>query len=146
MASTKIQFDVNEVVSEITNALVGHFKMNSLLDQVVDTLMRILHAEVCSIFLEDKEVEPGLLIMKAGSGFAKKLVNKAKYNIGEAFTGNIAKYGQKYNIRSREELENLEFNGDKIWKGKFDPQQWPSAKSEFRNCIALPLQMKDQIL
>jgi len=60
--------DINEVLAEITSALVGHFKMPILLDEVVNTSMRTLNAEVCSIFLEDKEKEPGVLTMRAGLG------------------------------------------------------------------------------
>lgn len=138
--------DTNIVLADITSALVGHFKMSTLLDQVVETSMRTLHAEVCSIFLEDKQTEPGVLTMMAGSGFARKLVGKAKYRIGEAFTGTIAHYGRRFNIKSREQLENLEVDGGKVWIGKFDQEQWPSMQSEFRNCIALPLKIKDQIL
>jgi signal transduction histidine kinase len=138
--------DINKVLADITDALVGRFKMSALLDQVVETSMRTLEAEVCSIFLEDKRTEPGVLIMMAGSGFAKKLVGEAKYKIGEGFTGTIAKYNQKFNIKSRQELEALEVNGESVWRGKFDVNQWPTGQSEFRNCIALPLKIKDQVL
>lgn len=138
--------DINKVLADITSALVGHFKMPALLDQVVETSMRTLNAEVCSIFLEDYIKEPGVLTMMAGSGFAKKLVGKAKYRIGEALTGTIAKHNQKFNIKSRQELELLEVNGERVWRGKFDYKQWPTGQSEFRNLIALPLKIKDQVL
>jgi len=140
------QPDINKVLADITGALVGHFDMFILLNQVVETSMQTLHAEVCSIFLEDKQNEPGVLTMMAGSGFASKLVGKAKYKIGEGFTGMVAKYGLKFNIKSREELEKLEVDGKRIWIGKFDREQWPSGQSEFRNSITLPLKIKDQIL
>jgi signal transduction histidine kinase len=140
------QSDINAVLADITGALVGHFKMTTLLNQVVETSMRTLHAEVCSIFLEDKQNEPGVVSMMAGSGFARKLVGKAKYKIGEGFTGSIANHGSRFNIKSREELEKLEVNGVRVWNGKFDKEQWPSGQSEFRNCIAFPLRIKDQIL
>jgi signal transduction histidine kinase len=138
--------DINKVLADITGALVGQFKISILLDQVVETSMRTLNAEVCSIFLKDRENDPEILTMMAGSGFAEKLVGKAKYRIGEAFTGMIAKYGRKFNIKNREELEHLTVNDKHVWVGKFDEAQWPSGQSEFRNCIALPLKIKDQIL
>ncbi len=84
--------------------------------------------------------------MRAGSGFAAKLVGKARYRIGEGFTGTVAKYGRKFNIKSREELEHLRVDLEPVWRGKFDGEQWPSGQSEFRNCIALPLKIKDEIL
>ncbi|MEA2564181.1 MAG: two-component system, NtrC family, sensor histidine kinase HydH [Acidobacteriota bacterium] len=138
--------DINKVLSDITSALVGHFEMNSLLDQVVNTSMRTLNAEVCSIFLEDREKEPGFITMMAGSGFARSLVGKAKYKIGEGFTGYVAKSGQVFNIRTRGQLESLEIDGMKIWQGRYDSSQWPSGQSEFRSLVAVPLRIKDQIL
>ena len=139
--------DFSVVITKITGALVGHFRMYAVLDSVVDISMRTLHAEACSIWLEDKEHEPGVLTMMAGSGFARKLVGKAKYMLGEpSFTGTVAAYGQGFNIKSRAELENLKVDGNRVWRGKFDSCQWPSGQSEFRNCIALPLKIKDQVL
>src|SRR5438128_809876 len=99
--------DINRVLADISGALVGQFEISALLEQVVDTSMRTLHAEVCSIFLRDREGDPEVVTMRAGSGFAAKLVGKARYRIGEGFTGTIAKYGRKFNIKSREELEHL---------------------------------------
>jgi signal transduction histidine kinase len=138
--------DINRVLADISGALVGQFEISALLEQVVDTSMRTLHAEVCSIFLRDREGDPEVVTMRAGSGFAAKLVGKARYRIGEGFTGTIAKYGRKFNIKSREELEHLTVDGERVWRGKFDGGQWPSGQSEFRNCIALPSKIKDEIL
>jgi signal transduction histidine kinase len=107
--------------------------------------MRTLGAEVCSIFLEDP-AEPGVLVMTAGSGFAQPLVAKARYRLGEGFTGSVAETGQKFNIRSREELQSLEVGGRRVWEGRFDSTQWPSGRSEFRNMIALPLKIRDRTL
>jgi K+-sensing histidine kinase KdpD len=118
--------------------------MDALLDKVINITMKTLHADVCSIFLIDRENEPGVLKCVAGSGFAKKIVDEAKYNIGEGFTGSIAKSGKEFNIKTRKELETLVIDGKKVWKGKFDQSQWPSGRSEFRNGIGLPLKIKDE--
>lgn len=135
-----------QVLSSITSALVGHFEMSKLLDQVVNTSMATLHAEVCSIFLVEREKDHPVLIMRAGSGFAKPLVGHAKYELGEGFTGYVAKNKRGFNIRTREQLETLTIDGQHIWQGKHDPEQWPSGRSEFRNCIALPLMIKGECL
>lgn len=140
------QREVNRVLSEIASALVGQFEMSRLLDQVVNTAMRTLNAEVCSIFLEDKEKEPGFISMMAGSGFAKTLVGVARYKIGEGFTGYVAQSGRRFNIRTRLELESLTIDNQRVWLGKHDKSQWPSGVSQFRNLIALPLKIKDQTL
>ncbi len=134
------------VLADVASAVVGQFEMKALLDKIINTAMKALHAEVCSIFLEDKEKEPGVLTCAAGSGWAKRIVDSAKYKIGEGFTGTVAKVGREFNIKNRAELENLKVDGNRVWVGKYDPTQWPSGKSEFRNCIALPLKIRDQIV
>lgn len=141
----KVTPDITTVLADVASAVVGQFEMKALLDKIINTTMKALHAEVCSIFLEDKE-QSGALECVAGSGFARSIVGVVKYKIGEGFTGTVAKTGKEFNIKSYESLKNLEVNGKKVWKGKFDEKQWPSGKSKFRNCIALPLKIKDQIL
>lgn len=136
---------VSTALAAIVSAVVGRYDMEALLNQIINTMMRILDAEVCSIFLEDKENEPGVLKCVAGSGFASKIVGIAKYKVGEGFTGSVAKYGREYNIKSRRELENLVIDGQRVWCGDFDDKQWPSGRSEFRNLLALPLKIKEQI-
>lgn len=143
---TTEQNAITTVLAEVASAVVGHFEMETLLNQIVNSTMKILNAEVCSVFLEDKENEPGFIKCVAGSGFASKIVGIAKYRIGEGFTGTVAQVGGKYNSKSREEHENFEVAGRKVWKGKFDTAQWETGASEFRNGIALPLRIKDQIL
>lgn len=139
--------NINKVLSEITGALVGQFNLEDLLDKIVTLAMNLLNAEVCSIFLEDKESNPKIVKMMAGSGFAKPLVGQAKYQVGEGFTGFIAKTGKKFNIKTLEELQNLvdEETGATIWKGKHDNRQWISGENQFRNLVAFPLKIKDQI-
>ncbi|HLP48913.1 MAG TPA: GAF domain-containing protein, partial [Candidatus Kapabacteria bacterium] len=140
------QQDITAVLADVAGAMAGQFEMPELLNRIINTTMEALNAEVCSIFLEDKEKEPGILECVAGSGFAERIVGKAKYKFGEGFTGTVAEIGKEFNIKSREELENLEVNGKKVWGGKYDHTQWKSKESEFRNCIALPLKIKNQIL
>lgn len=138
--------NISTVLSEITNELVGQFKLYYLLNNVVEMAMRLLNAEVCSIFLDDKENGTETIVMMAGSGFAKKLVGKAKYNTGEGLTGYIYKTGSKFNFHTQQELVNLEDDkGKQIWSGKHDKQQWETGNNEFRNMIALPLKIKGQI-
>ena len=131
---------ISKALAEVANAVVGHFKMQELLDQIIDITMKTLNAEVCSIFLEDRDRKPGYIKCVAGSGFAREIVGKAEYAIGEGFTGTVAKLGIPLNIKNETELKRLK------WSGKYDDIQWPSGKSEFRNLVAIPLKIKDQIL
>jgi signal transduction protein with GAF and PtsI domain len=138
--------NISGALAGVASKVVGQFDMKVLLSQIINTTKDTLHARVCSIFLEDKEKAPGILKCEAGSGFAEKIVGVAQYKFGEGFTGFVAEFGGEYNIKSRQELENLQIGGKKVWKGNFDADQWPSGKSEFRNLIALPLIIKDQTL
>lgn len=138
--------DINQVLARVTEAVVGQFELNRLLQQVVTTSMETLHAEVCSIFLVDRNSSPTVLTMRAGSGFAGPLVGKAQYEIGEGFTGYIAKHGEKFNIRTPEELRRLAVGETAIWQGKYDHVQFDEGKITFRNLVALPLKIKDRIL
>lgn len=131
--------DITAVLAQVASAVVGQFEMNKLLAQIIETTMKALDAEVCSIFLR-KEDDVNQIICRAGSGFAKNLVGVAEYKSGEGFTGSIFKSGEGKNIRSREELEQ----GN--WIGKYDQKQWTHGKNEFRCMIALPLKIKDEIL
>jgi signal transduction histidine kinase len=138
--------DITLVLAEIAGAVVGQFDVKMLLDKIILLTMNTLHAEVASIFLEDKEKEPGIIECVAGSGFAEKIIRVAKYKRGECLTGTVFECGVGYNSKNPEEHEKLKIEGKNAWEGKFDNIQWPSGKSQFRNGIGLPLKIKDQIL
>jgi len=138
--------DITKVLAQIAGEVVGQFDEKILLDKIILLTMNTLHAEVASLFLEDKEKEPGVIVCVAGSGFAKKIVQVANYKSGECLTGTVFQTGEGYNSKNPEEHRLLKIGNKKAWVGKFDNQQWPSGKSEFRNGIGLPLKIKDQIL
>ena len=138
--------DITKVLAEIAGEVVGQFDEKVLLDKIILLTMNTLHAEVASLFLEDKENEPGIIECVAGSGFAKRIVGVARYKSGECLTGTVFQSGEGYNSKNPDEHMQLKIGNKKAWEGKFDNQQWPSGKSEFRNGIGLPLKIKDQIL
>ncbi|MBD3229926.1 MAG: hypothetical protein GF329_17215 [Candidatus Lokiarchaeota archaeon] len=134
------------VLAKVASEVVGLFDINTLLNQIIKTTMNTLHAEVSSIFLDDKK-EVGIVKCVAGSGFAEPLVGKAVYKLGEGFTGAIAKWGGEYNIRSLDELQNIKINGKKRWVGKNDKLQWQTKdKNAFRNGIFMALKLKGRII
>ena len=139
----------NDMLSLITNDLVGSFELSELLNKTVKMVMRFLNAEVCSIFLDDKQNDSDAITMRAGSGFAESLVGKARYKAGEGLTGYIYQTGKKFNIKSPEELQCLqEKNTDEgIWVGKHDKEQWSEiGYYSFRNLLGLPLKIKEEII
>ena len=141
-------FNFNNVLSKITNDLVGRFVLSDLLNKTVPMVMRLLDAEVCSIFLDDKQSRSDTITMRAGSGFAEGLVGKAQYKTGEGLTGYIYQTGKKFNIKSLEELKKLTKGSteEKVWVGKHDDEQWKeTGGNKFRNLIGLPLKIREEI-
>jgi signal transduction protein with GAF and PtsI domain len=118
--------NISRVIDVISSSVAGYVTLPSLLDQIVRTTILTLNAEVCSIFLEDKQNSPGYLTMLAGSGFAAKLVGKTKYKIGEGFTGSVVKYGKVFNIKNRQDLEQLALQGvcDIANYDRFSAKNW----------------------
>ena len=55
MGNNTEQQDITAVLAEVASAVVGQFEMTSLLNNIINKTMETLHAEVCAIFLEDKE-------------------------------------------------------------------------------------------
>jgi len=133
---------IYDALAEIARNVVGLLKMDNLLVQIIQTTMKTLHAEVCSIFLEDKEL--GTIHCVAGSGFAERIQGVAKYKAGEGFTGHVFKTGTGYNIKNRNMRQELIDQG--IWRQFFDEQQWDKGDDKFRNLLALPLKIKGEIL
>lgn len=135
--------DMTAVLAQVASAVVGQFEMQKLLDQIIETTMTTLNAEVCSIFLR-KEDDPNKIVCVAGSGFARNIVGIAEYGIGEGLTGWVAKTGRYVVIHSKEQLEREKQEGR--WLGKFDNHQFKGGTSEFRNLLTVPLKIKEKIL
>jgi signal transduction protein with GAF and PtsI domain/anti-sigma regulatory factor (Ser/Thr protein kinase) len=134
---------ITTILASVAGEVVGAFDMQKLLDKVIKTTMDTLNAEVCSIFLR-KDDDPEKIICVAGSGFAKEIEKIAEYNKGEGFTGTVFSSGKEFNVKSKAERDNYVLEG--TWKKKHDAQQWgESGVDKFRNLLALPLKIKDQI-
>jgi len=143
MSTENSNQDITAVLAQVASAVVGQFEMQKLLEQIIETTMKTLDAEVCSIFLR-KEDDPNKIVCVAGSGFARKIVNKAEYRIGEGLTGWVAATGKYVVIHSKEQLEREKQEGR--WLGKFDNQQFQGGTNEFRNLLTVPLKIKEKIL
>lgn len=98
-------------LSALSGALAGGREMGDVLDQVVETIMRVLSAEASSLFLVDDAT--GKVVVKAAAGYQKPLVEaEAAYKMGEGITGWIAKEGRPVRANSWEELHR-----HPAWKG-----------------------------
>lgn len=133
---------ISNTLNEVASAVVGRFNRKDLLNEIIETSMKTLNAEVCSIFLR-KEDSSDTIECVAGVGFAKNIVGIAEYKIGEGLTGNVVKLDKEFNIKIPQDSEVLKAEG--IWTGKFDDIQWRDGKT-FQNLLALPLKIKGEIL
>jgi len=131
----------SRAIRAITSQVVGKSQMQDLLGEILQTAMDTFKAEVCSIFLK-KEDEPGRIECVAGTGYARNLVDKASYAIGEGFTGTVAEGDNEgYKIDSPEDMKKR----TALWAQKWDALQWEKKKkNEFRNLLALPLKIKEE--
>ena len=137
---------ITSILAHVSKAVAGKLEMKSLLANIIDEITEILDAEVCSIFL-NSEAAPNKIECLAASGFARTIVDKAEYSSGEGFTGSVFQRGQTTVINSSEDLEKL-FKMKNEWEGKYDKVQWAAygGKSQFRNGIACPLKIGDEII
>lgn len=137
---------ITRILAHVSKAVAGKLEMKPLLANIIEEITEILDAEVCSIFLNSEET-PNRIKCLAASGFAGPIVDKAEYESGEGFTGSVFKRGQTTVINSIEDLEKL-FKRKNEWEGKYDKIQWAAygGKSQFRNGIACPLKIGDEII
>lgn len=129
---------ITRILARVSKTLGAQESLQPLLDTVVEEMMHIFDAEVCSIFLNSPE-DPNILTCVAGSGFAAPLVDVARYGLHEGFTGSVFSGGKTRLISSASELRNT---ADNRWKGKYDELQF-GGSSQFRNCVAAPLAVGD---
>ena len=120
---------------ELSNALARGQEMKTLVENVVDTIARVLHAEASSLYLIDNAT--GRLVIQAATGYQKPLVEKkASYRVGDGITGWIAdKKGQDFRANSRKELM-----AHPNWKGRQDKDQQGRQPNSF---LGLPLKVVD---
>ena len=98
-------------LSALSGALAGGREMRDVLDQVVETMSRVLGAEASSLFLVDDTTSK--VVVQAAAGYQKPLLDaKATYEMGQGITGWIAKVGRPVRTNSWEELHR-----HPAWKG-----------------------------
>jgi len=135
--SSAQQQKLSSNLEEISKALAGGKEMHALVDQVVETMARVLGAEAASLYLIDKAT--GKLVIQAATGYQKPLVGRrATYKIGEGVTGSIAQKGEPFRANSLDDLHK-----HPAWRGKQNPGQ---ANREPRSFLGLPLKVEEKVI
>ncbi|MDM8568242.1 GAF domain-containing protein [Thiotrichales bacterium HSG1] len=138
-----------QAVREVVSDIAGELDLTKLLNKITNTVMENFHAEVISIFLKSDD-KPDIIECVAAAGYAKSLLSISRlegepafYEIGKGFTGTIAKTGEEFNMRNKEQFDEL--TERKIWKKQYNEEQFSGAGDLCRNIMALPLRRKDDI-
>ena len=109
--------------------------MKALMQNVVDTIARVLHAKASSLYLLDEATNR--IMIQAATGYQKVLVDKlASYELGEGITGTIAKKGVVVRANSLDELHHTPG-----WAGKQNIEQGREPNS----FLGVPLKVVDSI-
>ncbi len=147
--SQKQKEQQTQAVRDVVSEIAGELDLKKLLDKITNTVMENFHAEVISIFLKSDD-NPDIIECVAAAGYAKNLLSiprlegkPASYEIGHGFTGAIAKTGEEFNIKNKEQFDELTVRG--IWKKEFNLEQFGDAGDLCRNIMALPLRRRDDI-
>ena len=122
-------------LTALSGALASGGEMADMLNQVVETMRRVLGAEAASLFLVNDTTNK--VVVQAAAGYQKPLVEaKAVYEMGEGITGWIAKAGRPVRAKSWEELHR-----HSAWKGIHTQTYGGREPSSF---LGLPLLVTDR--
>lgn len=85
--------ELRAIVQEVNGAR----DLQSALDIIVDRVRRVLGAQVCSIFLLDKDINAHVLM--ASEGLRKESVGHVSLQVGEGLVGLVAKHAEPINLQ-----------------------------------------------
>ncbi|MEX2470211.1 MAG: phosphoenolpyruvate--protein phosphotransferase [Pseudohongiellaceae bacterium] len=85
--------ELRTIVQEVNGAR----DLRSALDIIVDRVRRVLGAQVCSVFLLDKDINAHVLM--ASEGLRKESVGHVSLQVGEGLVGLVAKHAEPINLQ-----------------------------------------------
>jgi len=100
--------DYLQLLMEFGNKLHSYYNLKDLLAFVARQTATTFSAESCEIYLLDSEVK-NRLVLRAGHGIPKKLIDSAEHLVGEGLTGTLVK--EKRIIRLANVLEYSKYKG-----------------------------------
>jgi starch synthase len=129
---------LSENLGSLSSALAGSQERQTLMNNIVETIAKVVDADAASLFLADEKRET--LVIEAASGYQKGLMAadpKPFYRWGEGVTGRIAETNKAFSANS---LADLRKHGSGK-PGKYDQLQEGKVPSSF---YGLPLNVKGQ--
>lgn len=130
--------DYFQLLTEFGTRLHSYYNKKDLLDFVAEQTAKTFSAETCEIYLRD-ETQPNLLILRAGCGIPKELINNAVHEIGEGLTGTLVK--ENRTIRLKNVLNYPKY------KGKYRSRMKRNLKYGDRLAfLGIPLHVKTDVV
>lgn len=115
----QIKANYFKLLTEFGTKLHSYYSIDELFAFVAKQAAATFSAETCEIYIQ-KDDDPNLLILKAGYGIPKELINLATHQVGEGLTGtlvkenriirlknvlNFKKYKGKYRLKMKQNLK-----------------------------------------
>ena len=117
------QFSAN--LAELSRALAGSQNRQTLMENVVNTIGRVLGVDAASLFLAD---ESNKLVIQAAYGYQEPLVaRKVAYDWGQGVTGRIAQSKLAFGASSLEELRKQGGGSDRGTYDHFQGNKQPQS-------------------
>jgi signal transduction histidine kinase len=117
---------------EVGLDLAATTEIEPLVERVVEVAARVLHCDVCSLFLLDDASHT--LILRASRGTLTQRVGEAYYRLGEGLTGSVAQTGEAIRLDDP--------RNDPRWLGRYT-EFTPDEMGAF---LAVPIIGRDRVL
>ncbi|MCL4868912.1 MAG: GAF domain-containing protein [Anaerolineae bacterium] len=125
-------------LGKLSSTLTGGQDRQSLMNNIVNTIMAVLRVAAASLYLVDMDDPEKRLVIRAAGGYHEPLLKQgASYRIGEGTTGWIAQTAETFKADSLQELHD-----NTPWQGKHMFLQDGREPNAF---LGIPLKVMDRI-
>ena len=91
--------DYFKLLTEFGTRLHSYYNLEDLINFVAKQAAKTFSSETCEIYLRDKH-NTNLLVLRAGYGIPKELIDKATHYIGEGLTGTLVKENRTIRLKN----------------------------------------------
>jgi GAF domain-containing protein/ligand-binding sensor protein/anti-sigma regulatory factor (Ser/Thr protein kinase) len=122
---------------EMSRTTIKVAKLEEILGSATNTVMDILDAEACSIFLYNTDT--GNLILRATRGLPQKLVGIASYDLGTGLIGHAVSIGESVRLEDGP--------SSRLWVGRYSEDLKNSVPSrDIKAVLFTPILLEDETL
>lgn len=126
------------VVKDVSRTLGRAYKLDTSLQNTIETLVEVMHSQLGSIYLRREGTNT--FVMRAATEPSKHLIERAEYEVGVGVTGVIAD-GKLLNFRSREELRAYPRRA-----GKYYEEVYGASGADSDTLLGVPIFSGDEVI